>query len=58
MDKSKIDVVAREMRREYFRQWRAANKDKVKRHNATYWRKLAERKMMEQKAVDADRKEV
>ncbi len=33
-----IDEIAREVRLAYFRQWRANNKDKVKRHNATYWR--------------------
>ena len=30
-----------EARREYYRQWRAANKDKVKRNNQRYWEKVA-----------------
>ncbi|MGD9559675.1 MAG: FGGY-family carbohydrate kinase [Oscillospiraceae bacterium] len=32
----KIDDVAAEIRREYFRKWRAANKDKVRQHNENY----------------------
>ena len=28
---------AREERREYFRQWRAKNKDKVRESNRRYW---------------------
>ena len=36
---------ALELRREYLRKWRAANKDKVKEYNRTYWeRKAQERK--------------
>lgn len=34
-----LDEVAKQERREYFRQWRANNKDKVKQHNANYWAK-------------------
>lgn len=26
-------------RREYFRNWRMNNKDKVRQHNANYWKK-------------------
>lgn len=40
-----MDNMALEMRREYLRNWRAANKDKVKEYNRTYWeRKSQERK--------------
>lgn len=30
-------------RREYYRQWRAKNKDRVREYNARYWAKRAER---------------
>jgi hypothetical protein len=40
-----LDEMARDIRREYFKQWRAANKDKTAKHNATYWRRRAERKL-------------
>jgi hypothetical protein len=30
-----------EARKEYYRKWRAANKDKVKQHNRRYWEKKA-----------------
>ena len=36
-----MDNMALEMRREYLRNWRAANKDKVRKYNATYWEKKA-----------------
>lgn len=32
---------AREERREYFRQWRSKNKDKVRENNRRYWEKRA-----------------
>ena len=38
-----IEEIAREERLAYFREWRANNKDKVKKHNATYWEKRAKR---------------
>ena len=41
----KIDDLARKERLDYFKSWRAANKDKVKQHNMNYWRKRAEKKM-------------
>lgn len=44
-----MDTMALEMRREYLRKWRAANKDKVKRYNAAYWeRKSQERKIKQE----------
>ena len=39
-----IEELARDERLRYFRDWRAKNKDKVKKHNATYWVKRAEKK--------------
>ena len=34
---------AAEARRAYYKRWRAANKDKVKQYNETYWQRRAER---------------
>ena len=47
--KQDIDELAKEMRRDYYRKWRAANKDKVRRHNANYWRKKAEQRLRQVK---------
>lgn len=33
---------ARELQRQYQREWRARNKDKVRRYNDDYWRRKAE----------------
>ncbi len=42
---------AKEERREYFRQWRAKNKDKVKKYNQCYWeRRAAKNALAEQEA--------
>lgn len=38
---SAIDDKAAEIRRDYYRQWRAANKERVKQHNQNYWKKKA-----------------
>lgn len=38
---------AAEERREYFRQWRAKNKDKVRENNRRYWERRAEKKAAE-----------
>ena len=43
----KLDDIARVERLAYFKAWRAANPEKVKRHNDNYWRKRAERKLLE-----------
>lgn len=37
-------------RREYYRQWRANNKERVREYNARYWAKRAERMAQEQAA--------
>ena len=39
-----IEEIAREERLAYFKEWRANNKDRVKRYNATYWQKRAAEK--------------
>lgn len=46
IDTSKLTEIERkaiEARREYQRQWRAANKDKVRENNKRYWEKVAVR---------------
>lgn len=45
-----VEEIAREERLAYFREWRANNKDKVKKHNATYWEKRAKRIIAERDA--------
>jgi beta-galactosidase GanA len=43
MKKKQLDKAAAEARKEYFREWRKKNSDKVKNYNENYWRKRAER---------------
>lgn len=52
MTEKQLDELAAEEKREYFRKWRAANKDKTKRHNENYWRKRAEQKLREQQSTE------
>lgn len=40
---------AKELQREYLREWRRKNKDKVKHYQETYWQRKAD---AEQKEVD------
>ena len=42
MKKSVEELIAEE-RKAYFKEWRAKNKDKVKKHIENYWRKRAEK---------------
>ncbi len=44
-----MDEKAREERREYFRQWRAKNRDKVKENNRRYWVRRAAKRSAEAK---------
>ena len=46
--KQNIEQLATEERREYFKKWRAENKDKVKKHSAAYWKRRAEKRLNEQ----------
>lgn len=39
-----LEERAREERREYFRQWRAKNRDKVRENNRLYWERRAAKK--------------
>ena len=38
------DEAARAERRAYYKAWREKNKERVKKHNATYWQKKAAKK--------------
>lgn len=51
-----IEEIAREERLAYFREWRANNKDKVKKHNATYWQNRAKRRLAEREANQNEEK--
>lgn len=44
---TKIEELVRMERLEYFRKWRAANKDKIRESNRRYWQKKAERRLQE-----------
>lgn len=51
MNELKNNAQAAEARREYFKQWRSNNKDKVKEYNKRYWEKKALEKQKEQGAA-------
>ena len=51
-----VEEIAREERLAYFREWRANNKDKVKKHNATYWEKRAKLIIAEREAKQNEAK--
>ena|GEM_PF-1025877 len=42
-----FDELIAEERREYFKAWRASNKDKVRRHNQNFWAKKAAKRQAE-----------
>lgn len=47
-----LEARAAEECREYYRQWRAKNKDKVRENNRRYWeRRAAKKAQAEQEAV-------
>lgn len=52
MEKLSQEAIA--IRREYLRNWRAKNRDKVREYNARYWTKRLER---EAKAAGHEQKE-
>ena len=47
MKETRLDDLAVQERREYQRKWRAANKEKVRKHNADYWKNRAAKKLAE-----------
>ena len=44
-------------RREYYRQWRAKNKDRVREYNARYWAKRAERSAQRQNESEVNQRD-
>lgn len=47
MTMTDLEKAAREERREYYRKYRAANKEKIKEYNKRYWLKRAKRALEE-----------
>lgn len=47
------DELAREAKRQYFREWRRKNPDKVRESNRKYWQRRAARLAAEKEANDA-----
>ena len=45
MTQKKMQELIREEKADYFKKWRAANKDRVKQHNENYWKKKAEQRL-------------
>ena len=41
MDEINIEELATQERKEYFKAWRAANKEKTAKHRRNYWEKRA-----------------
>lgn len=41
------NIEARKLQREYLREWRRKNPDRVKEYNSNYWKKKAEQKKQE-----------
>jgi len=54
MDKKDLDNAGQEARKEYFRNWRKNNSEKVKKYNENYWRRQAEKSLAEE-AEEHDR---
>ena len=46
-----LEELAREKQREYLREWRKKNPDKVKEYNERYWRRRAIRELKENKTI-------
>lgn len=43
MENLNENEVARQMQREYFKNWRVNNKDKIKEYNSKYWKRRAKK---------------
>ena len=46
--KKQATFSANEERRRYYKKWRAENRDKIKKYNANYWQRRAEKKAKNQ----------
>ena len=42
---NELQEKAKELRREYYREWRRKNKDKVRQHQENYWKKKAKKEL-------------
>lgn len=51
MEEITLEERAAEERREYFRKWRAKNKDKVRESNRRYWERRAAKKVRAEQEV-------
>lgn len=49
MNKPTIEELVLQERKAYFKDWRARNKDKVRKNNQNYWKKRAEKRLREDK---------
>ena len=45
MTQKHMKELIREEKTNYFKEWRAKNKDKVKKHNENYWKRRAEKRL-------------
>ena len=43
-----LNDLAIKERREYYKKWRANNKDKVRKSNQNYWKRRAEKRLQEE----------
>lgn len=57
MEQKTIETLTKEARREYYRKWRSANKDKEKQYRDRYWEKRAMKKMQADKMNEEENKE-
>ena len=52
----KISDAALKAKREYFRAWRAANKDRTREYQKRYWEKKAKKEVKKSAENETDRK--
>ena len=52
MDENTVIEAAAELRRQYYRKWRATHKEAVKRHNRAYWMRKAEKAAEQRKEAN------
>lgn len=57
MENKIFDEEVKAAQREYFKAWRAANKEKVREHNRRYWEKRALKRLQEQGGEAAKQEE-
>ena len=50
MTPKELEGLAIEKRREYFKQWRAKNPDKTRKHRESYWKRKALKELSEREA--------